>query len=101
MFPRGAWQGFPAFPLLIPGSRLRRMLSLLHLGRIDYATALELQRTLVELRHAQRIGNMLLLLEHPPVLTLGRNASRRTFWRATLCWRGAESRSTRSIAAET
>ncbi len=50
------------------------MLSLLHLGRIDYATALELQRTLVELRHQQRIGNVLLLLEHPPVLTLGRNA---------------------------
>lgn len=51
-------------------------LSVLHLGRIDYATGLALQKTLVELRHQQRIGNVLLLLEHPPVLTLGRNSSR-------------------------
>jgi len=52
------------------------LLSLLHLGRIDYSTALRLQKTLVELRHQQRIGNVLLLLEHPPVLTLGRNSDR-------------------------
>ncbi len=52
------------------------VLNLIHLGRIDYATALDLQRQLVEARHAQRIGNTLLLLEHPPVLTLGRNSSR-------------------------
>ena len=52
------------------------VLNLIHLGRIDYAAALDLQRQLVEARHAQRIGNTLLLLEHPPVLTLGRNSSR-------------------------
>jgi lipoyl(octanoyl) transferase len=52
------------------------LLSVLHLGRLDYATGLDLQKTLVELRHQQRIGNTLLLLEHPPVLTLGRNSSR-------------------------
>jgi lipoyl(octanoyl) transferase len=52
------------------------ILSVLHLGRLDYATGLDLQKTLVELRHQQRIGNTLLLLEHPPVLTLGRNSSR-------------------------
>ena len=52
------------------------ILNLIHLGRIDYAAALDLQRKLVEARHAQRIGNTLLLLEHPPVLTLGRNSSR-------------------------
>ena len=52
------------------------MLSHLQLGRIDYSTALRLQQTLVELRHQQRIGNVLLLLEHPPVLTLGRNSDR-------------------------
>jgi lipoyl(octanoyl) transferase len=52
------------------------VLNLLHLGRIDYTAALELQQKLVEARHAQRIGNTLLLLEHPPVLTLGRNSSR-------------------------
>jgi lipoyl(octanoyl) transferase len=50
------------------------LIQLVHLGRVDYATALQLQRTLVELRHQQRIGDTLLLLEHPPVITLGRNA---------------------------
>ena len=52
------------------------ILNLIHLGRVDYTTALDLQRQLIEARHAQRIGNTLLLLEHPPVLTLGRNSSR-------------------------
>jgi lipoyl(octanoyl) transferase len=41
------------------------------LGRLDYAAALELQRRLVEDRRAERIGDTLLLLEHPPVITLG------------------------------
>jgi lipoyl(octanoyl) transferase len=48
----------------------------LYLGRIDYSEALRLQEELVELRRADRIGNVLLLLEHPPVLTLGRHANR-------------------------
>lgn len=52
------------------------MFSYLYLGRTDYARALALQQQLVELRHQQRIGNTLLLLEHPPVLTLGRNSHR-------------------------
>jgi lipoyl(octanoyl) transferase len=41
------------------------------LGRVPYAEALILQRTLVEERRAGRIRDTLLLLEHPPVLTLG------------------------------
>ena len=52
------------------------ILNLLHLGRIDYASALAVQRRLVDARHEERIGNTLLLLEHPPVLTLGRNSYR-------------------------
>jgi lipoyl(octanoyl) transferase len=52
------------------------ILNLVHLGRVDYATALDLQQQLVEARHAGRMGNTLLLLEHPPVLTLGRNSNR-------------------------
>lgn len=52
------------------------ILNLIHLGRIDYAEALNLQQQLVDARHDQRIGNTLLLLEHPPVLTLGRNSNR-------------------------
>src|SRR5664279_884267 len=48
--------------------------NVLYLGRVAYATALQLQRTLQEMRKAGRIENTLLLLEHPPVITLGRNA---------------------------
>ncbi|MFP5236198.1 MAG: lipoyl(octanoyl) transferase LipB [Acidobacteriota bacterium] len=52
------------------------MIEYLYLGRTDYAEALRLQEELVEQRRAGRIGNVLLLLEHPPVLTLGRHANR-------------------------
>jgi lipoyl(octanoyl) transferase len=52
------------------------MIQYLYLGRVDYAEALRLQAELVTLRQQERIGNVLLLLEHPPVLTLGRNANR-------------------------
>ena len=48
---------------------------MVQLGRIPYTEALALQRQLVELRHGGNIGNTLLLLEHDPVLTLGRNAA--------------------------
>jgi lipoyl(octanoyl) transferase len=48
----------------------------LYLGRVDYGVALRLQQELVALRTAGRVGNVLVLLEHPPVLTLGRNARR-------------------------
>ena len=48
----------------------------LYLGRVAYDEALALQAELVERRHQGSIENTLLLLEHPPVLTLGRNASR-------------------------
>ncbi len=50
------------------------ILNVLNLGLVPYETALQLQRTLMELRKAGRIENTLLLLEHPPVITLGRNA---------------------------
>jgi lipoyl(octanoyl) transferase len=52
------------------------MIEYLYLGRVPYAEALRLQEELVALRQQDRIGNVLLLLEHPPVLTLGRNANR-------------------------
>jgi lipoyl(octanoyl) transferase len=41
------------------------------LGQIDYQAGLDLQAALVEDRRAGRIGDTLLLLEHPPVITLG------------------------------
>jgi lipoyl(octanoyl) transferase len=46
------------------------------LGRIDYASALELQRRLVVERQRGAIDDQLLLLEHPHVVTLGRNGHR-------------------------
>lgn len=50
------------------------MISVLQLGTIDYSTGLRLQERLVALRKEGRIGDVLLLLEHTPVITLGRNA---------------------------
>jgi lipoyl(octanoyl) transferase len=49
---------------------------LLQLGRISYAEGLAVQLRVVAARKAGEIGDTLLLLEHPPVLTLGRNALR-------------------------
>jgi lipoyl(octanoyl) transferase len=49
----------------------RRPLDVRRLGRVPYTEALALQRSLVEDRRAGRIGDTLLLLEHPHVLTLG------------------------------
>src|SRR5579883_644886 len=46
------------------------------LGRVAYGTALARQRALLEARAAGAIPDSLLLLEHPPVLTLGRRGSR-------------------------
>ena len=46
------------------------------LGRLDYAAALALQQQVSALRQQESIGDVLLLVEHPPVLTLGRNAHR-------------------------
>ncbi|HZR32907.1 MAG TPA: lipoyl(octanoyl) transferase LipB [Terriglobales bacterium] len=52
------------------------MISVVQLGTLDYATGLRLQQSLVDLRKQEGIGDTLLLLEHSPVITLGRNASR-------------------------
>ena len=49
---------------------------LLQLGRVSYAKGLRIQAELIAARKAGSIGDTLVLLEHPPVLTLGRNARR-------------------------
>ena len=48
-----------------------RPLRVQHLGVVGYEEALDLQRSLVEERKAGRIPDTLLLLQHPPVITLG------------------------------
>ena len=52
------------------------MIEYIYLGRVSYGEGLLLQAEIAGLRAEGRVGNVLLLLEHPPVLTLGRNANR-------------------------
>lgn len=47
---------------------------LVNLGTVPYAQALAMQHRVVEARKRGMLDNVLLLLEHPPVFTLGRNA---------------------------
>jgi len=48
-----------------------RPIEVRRLGVVPYAEALAMQRALVEERRADRIPDQLLLLQHPPVITLG------------------------------
>jgi len=52
------------------------VINVVQLGQVEYSVALDLQRSLVALRKEGKIADTLLLLEHPPVITLGRNADR-------------------------
>ena len=52
----------------------KNLISVVRLGTVDYATGLRLQQHLVALRKEEKVGDVLLLLEHGPVITLGRNA---------------------------
>lgn len=50
-------------------------LHVVHLGIVPYARALELQRAVARARISGRVArDVLLLLEHPPVVTLGRSS---------------------------
>ena len=53
------------------------MAYLISLGTLDYEAGLGLQHQLREVRLREEIEDTLILLEHPPVLTLGRRADRR------------------------
>jgi lipoyl(octanoyl) transferase len=63
-----AWRTWPLMS--------EQVISLVNLGRVDYAAALALQQQVSALRQQESISDVLLLVEHPPVLTLGRNAHR-------------------------
>jgi len=52
------------------------MIQYLYHGRVSYDEGLRLQAEIAALVAEGRVKNVLLLLEHPPVLTLGRNADR-------------------------
>ena len=48
-----------------------RPLEVRRLGVVSYAASLEMQKALIEERRADRLPDLLLLLQHPPVITLG------------------------------
>jgi lipoyl(octanoyl) transferase len=50
---------------------MTRLVEVHRLGVVSYGDALELQKHLVEQRKSTEIPDQLLLLEHPPVITLG------------------------------
>ena len=50
-------------------------MEVIDLGRIGYAEAMHLQDSLIDARLREEISDMLLLLEHPPVITVGRRGS--------------------------
>ncbi len=63
-----AWRTWPLMS--------EQSIAVVDLGRLDYAAALALQQQVSAQRQQESIGDVLLLVEHPPVLTLGRNAHR-------------------------
>ena len=71
---------------------MRKELHACWLSRVDYRDGLALQEQLVEARRHDRIGDTLVLLEHPPVITLGRGGDPANVLqdRETLAFRGIE-----------
>ena len=53
---------------------MKRALHVRRLGRVEYEDGLALQKLLVEARAQGAIPDTLVLLQHPPVITLGRGA---------------------------
>ena len=58
-------------------TEIRPTLHVAWLGIVAYHAALALQDDLVNARRYDQIGDMLLMLEHPHVFTLGRGADER------------------------
>ena len=52
------------------------LLEIAEWGRLDYETAWARQQALVEKRISDRVPDRLILVEHPPVVTLGRSTGR-------------------------
>ncbi|MCR4402328.1 MAG: lipoyl(octanoyl) transferase LipB [Firmicutes bacterium] len=49
-----------------------RTIEILNLGRVEYRDAYEYQRARVQKRQADEVPDCLIMVEHPPVITLGR-----------------------------
>ncbi|WP_455381069.1 lipoyl(octanoyl) transferase LipB [Salinispira pacifica] len=48
-------------------------LTVMDVGRMEYGKALDLQFDLLAQREAEKIGDTLILVEHPPVITMGKS----------------------------
>ena len=53
----------------------QKKINVIDLGIIDYEEALEIQEKLLKLRQENRIGDVLLILEHEPVITIGKRGN--------------------------
>jgi lipoyl(octanoyl) transferase len=53
---------------------LNKKLTYCNLGTVDYKEAWDLQKNIFELRHQQKVDDVLFLLEHPHTYTLGKTA---------------------------
>jgi lipoyl(octanoyl) transferase len=53
---------------------LYKKLTYCNLDKVDYKEAWDLQKTIFELRHQEKIDDVFLLLEHPHTYTLGKSA---------------------------
>lgn len=49
-------------------------INVIYLGRCEYEKALEIQYDILKKRQQGEIGDTIILVEHPPTITLGRNA---------------------------
>ena len=58
---------------MIPNGKRVHPCRAFRLGVIDYEDALRLQNRLAEARREEKIGDVLLLLQHPPVITMGKS----------------------------
>jgi len=57
--------------IITRGDSLTMKLLVSYLGQIEYAEALEIQNRLLQLRQQEKIEDVLMILEHPPVITVG------------------------------
>lgn len=77
----GSMENNPALISFLQGGRCGKGGHLiLDLGRMDYSRAFELQKNIVSIKIRERTrGDVLLLLEHPAVFTLGKRGGRENF----------------------
>src|SRR5258708_17193796 len=67
---------------MLYGSAMRAC-ELRNLHLVTYENGMKLQQKLVEMRQREEIPDQLLLLEHPPVITLGRGGNSRNLLAST------------------